>query len=472
DEHRPDRDHGAVAEAGEGFFRCHEPRDRERAEHEEGDQVHADQAADEKNQRGAQDGQNQCDLEGHRKGGEIRVSRFGTCGQLTGTAHCNRCRGLLAAIARSAHGCRRQRTAPGLPPRRPLYTNTGRRKTERRAMHETAREPASLNPAQHAAVTHGERCEGGFRAGPLLVIAGAGTGKTMTVAHRVAPLVLEGVAPERLLLLTFTRRAAEEMTRRAERIVRAAACKRGLAGTPTRLPWAGTFHSIANRLLRRFAANLGLDPGFSVADRGDAADLLDVLRHDLGLSGTRRRFPGKDTCLAIYSRCVNARLPLPAVLEESFPWCAEWEAELRQLFRCYGERKQRSNVLDYDDLLLYWRWLVDDGELAAAIGGMFDHVLVDEYQDTNRLQAEILAALKPDGAGVTVVGDDAQSIYSFRAAEVDNILQFAGGFTPPARIVTLERNYRSTQPILDAANALIAESTMQYRKRLVAARQG
>ncbi len=329
----------------------------------------------------------------------------------------------------------------------------------------------ALNPAQRTAAAHGERADGAFRAGPLLVVAGAGTGKTMTLAHRVAHLVLEGVPVERILLLTFTRRAAEEMTRRAERIVRRAARARGKAAPP-RLPWAGTFHSIANRLLRRYAANLGLDPAFSVLDRGDAADLIDVLRHELDLSATARRFPKKDTCLAICSRCINAGLPLAQVLAESHPWCAEWESELAGLFRRYAERKQQIHALDYDDLLLYWRWLVDDAELAREIGGAFDHVLVDEYQDTNRLQAGILAALKPDGAGVTVVGDDAQSIYSFRAAEVDNILGFPDAYSPPARVVTLEQNYRSTQPILDTANRLIAESERRYEKRLVASRSG
>lgn len=331
---------------------------------------------------------------------------------------------------------------------------------------------ASLNPAQRAAAVHGRPANGRFRAGPLLVVAGAGTGKTMTLAHRVAHLILEGIPPERILLLTFTRRAAGEMTRRCEHIVRRASRTAGAALPRDRLPWAGTFHSIANRLLRRFAVNLGLDPGFSVLDRGDAADLMDVVRHELDLSSTERRFPGKDTCLAICSRSINARLPLPAVLAETFPWCADWEPELRQLFRSYVERKQQSQALDYDDLLLYWSWLVDDPEIAAGIGSSFDHVLVDEYQDTNRLQAGILAALKPDGDGLTVVGDDAQSIYSFRAAEVENILGFPDRYSPPATVVTLEQNFRSTQPILDAANRLIAESERQYRKELVARRSG
>ncbi|UCC13339.1 MAG: ATP-dependent helicase, partial [Gammaproteobacteria bacterium] len=327
-----------------------------------------------------------------------------------------------------------------------------------------------LNPAQRDAVTHGRRTARGFVADPLLVIAGAGTGKTMTLAHRVAHLVLEGVDPERILLLTFTRRAAREMTQRARRIVTRTVAGETGNRADVRLPWSGTFHAISNRLLRRYAANLGLDPAFSVLDRGDAADLMDVVRHRLGLSAKARRFPKKDTCLAIYSRCVNARLELQVCLELAWPWCLDWHDELRHLFRGYVEAKQESAVLDYDDLLLYWCHLISDPELAASVAGLFDHLLVDEYQDTNILQAEILAGLKPDGSGVTVVGDDAQSIYSFRAAEVENILGFPDRFDPRARTVTLDQNYRSIQPVLDAANEIIAGGQRHYRKQLVSDR--
>ena len=326
---------------------------------------------------------------------------------------------------------------------------------------------AMLNPAQRNAATYGRREEDLFRSGPLLIIAGAGTGKTMTLAHRVAHLIVQGTSPERILLLTFTRRAAQEMGRRVDKIVRQAlaADSPGLAAAGV-LPWSGTFHSVANRLLRRYAANLGLDPGFSVLDRGDAADLLDVNRHELGLSRKSRRFPKKDTCLAIYSRCVNAQEALTEVLNQSYPWCADWEPELRELFRHYVERKQRTRSLDYDDLLLYWHHLVEDEEFATEIGAWFDHVLVDEYQDTNLIQAKILRSLKPHGDGVTVVGDDAQSIYSFRAAEVENILGFPDQFMPTAEVISLEENYRSSQQILDVANTLIADSDRQYRKHL------
>jgi len=332
-----------------------------------------------------------------------------------------------------------------------------------------------LNTAQREAVTYGEPVPdgGGVRAGPLLVIAGAGTGKTSTVAHRVAHLLLQGVAPERMLLLTFTRRAAIEMTRRAQRVMAEALAERHAgARVPEnlRLPWSGTFHATGNRLIRSYAQRLGLDPSFSVLDRGDAADLMDVVRHRLGYSKTEKRFPRKDTCLGIYSHRVNTQQPLRHTLETVYPWCLDWEDELTALCRAYVEAKLEQQVLDYDDLLLYWHVMMQDTALAAEIGRRFDHVLVDEYQDTNVLQAEILLRLKPDGNGLTVVGDDAQAIYSFRAATIENILEFPERFSPPAHVVTLEENYRSTQAVLDAANALMAEGGRQYRKFLRSAR--
>jgi DNA helicase-2/ATP-dependent DNA helicase PcrA len=330
---------------------------------------------------------------------------------------------------------------------------------------------ASLNVAQAEAVSHGTpRTSGGLDAGPLLVIAGAGTGKTSTLAHRVAHLLLAGVPAQRMLLLTFTRRAALEMTRRAQRVMTEALAAQGQGHRRVpedlRLPWSGTFHAIGNRLIREYAPRLGLDPAFSVLDRGDAADLMDVVRHRLGCSKTEKRFPRKDTCLAIYSHRVNTQRPLRHTLETVYPWCLEWEEPLTQLCRAYVEAKLEQQVLDYDDLLLYWHVMTADPALAAEIGARFDHVLVDEYQDTNVLQAEILRRLKPDGAGLTVVGDDAQAIYSFRAASVDNILDFPSQFAAAARVVTLEQNYRSTQAVLDAANALMAEAGRQYRKHL------
>ena len=319
-----------------------------------------------------------------------------------------------------------------------------------------------LNPAQRAAVEHG--VTGASSApGPLLVIAGAGTGKTKTLAHRVAHLLLHGASSDRLLLLTFTRRAAQEMSRRAQRI-------RAQAGTGA-IHWTGTFHSVANRLLRLYATPMGLPSSFTVLDRGDAEDLLNIVRDELGFSGASTRFPKKGTCLSIYSYTVNAQRPLAEALKAAFPWCTRWAEELRVLFQAYVAAKQARNVLDYDDLLLYWQQLMAEPALAASVRQRFDHVLVDEYQDTNALQAAILLALKPDGRGLTVVGDDAQSIFGFRAATVCNILDFPGSFDPPGTVIALEQNYRSTGPILDACNAVIALSSAGYAKSLFSHRR-
>ncbi|HLY95598.1 MAG TPA: ATP-dependent helicase, partial [Sideroxyarcus sp.] len=327
---------------------------------------------------------------------------------------------------------------------------------------------ARLNVAQRLAVEHGT---GGdeVAAEPLLVIAGAGSGKTNTLAHRVAHLIAHGTDPGTILLLTFSRRAADEMARRAERIVRQLATDRPrLAGA--KLSWTGTFHGVGARLLREYAGRIGLDPGFTIHDREDSRDLMNLVRHELGLSAKTKRFPLKNTCLAIYSAAVNTMLPLEEVLQRRFPWCTEWEGDLKQLFLAYVEAKQKQSVLDYDDLLLYWAQMVAEPVLATEIGARFSHVLVDEYQDTNALQASILLALKPDGRGLTVVGDDAQSIYAFRGATVRNILDFPAHFDPPAKIVTLEQNYRSSQPILAAANGVIGLATERYGKELWSSR--
>jgi DNA helicase-2/ATP-dependent DNA helicase PcrA len=322
---------------------------------------------------------------------------------------------------------------------------------------------AHLNPQQCRAVEYG--APDFAAAGPLLILAGAGSGKTNTLAHRVAHLVLNGIDPRRIMLLTFSRRAAAEMTRRVERIAAKVLRGAGAARADT-LAWSGTFHAIGARLIREYAPRIGLDRAFTIHDRQDSADLLNLIRHDLGFSQTPSRFPAKETCLAIYSRAVNAEAALGDLLAAVFPWCATWEAELRRLFGAYVEAKQRQHVLDYDDLLLYWAQMMAEPAIAADVAERFDHVLVDEYQDTNRLQASILLALKPSGTGLTVVGDDAQSIYSFRAATVRNILDFPGHFTPRAEIVTLDRNYRSTQPILAAANAVMEPAQERIAKIL------
>ncbi|MEX0851851.1 MAG: ATP-dependent helicase [Bauldia sp.] len=319
-----------------------------------------------------------------------------------------------------------------------------------------------LNPDQRRAVEHGVG-EGAI-AGPLLVIAGAGSGKTNTLAHRVAHLIVNGADPNRILLMTFARRAANEMAKRVERIVgHAVGAGRSLTAA---LAWSGTFHGIGARLLREHAQEIGLDPSFTIHDREDSADLMNLVRHELGLSHTEKRFPTKATCLAIYSRTVNEEAEIADVLARAYPWAAGWKSELKRLFKTYVEVKQDHNVLDYDDLLLYFAAMLAEPAIAVDVSGRFDHVLVDEYQDTNRLQASILMALKPTGRGLAVVGDDAQSIYSFRAATVRNILDFPSAFSPPAAIVTLARNYRSTRGILAASNAVIGLAEERYTKDL------
>ncbi len=334
---------------------------------------------------------------------------------------------------------------------------------------------AELNPAQCEAARYGVGLAG-RAAGPLLVIAGAGSGKTNTLAHRVAHLILEGADPRRILLLTFTRRAAQEMTRRCQRIVERALAEnaRSSAGSGRvaggQIHWSGTFHSVANRLLRSHARSISLDPSFTVLDRSDSADLLNLRRSELGFAKKSSRFPRKNTCLSIYSHAVNAQREVAETLARAFPFCESWEQELKELFRSYVEAKQELNLLDYDDLLLYWHHLMAEPQLAAAVGERFDHVLVDEYQDTNALQADILLAMKPSGEGLTVVGDDAQSVYAFRAASVRNILDFPDHFDPRARVVTLEQNYRSNQPILEACNGVIELARERFRKSLFSLR--
>lgn len=323
-----------------------------------------------------------------------------------------------------------------------------------------------LNDRQREAVEHGIGLPDEKIGGPLLIIAGAGSGKTNTLAHRVANLIVHGADPRRILLMTFSRRAACEMARRVQRI-----CRQILGDNATvmtdALAWAGTFHGIGARLLRMYAEQIGLSVDFTIHDREDSADLINLVRHELGFSAKQSRFPTKGTCLAIYSRVVNSQASIKDIVKSSYPWVLEWEEELKLLFAAYVEAKQAQNVLDYDDLLLYWAQMVCEPELAQDVGNRFDHILVDEYQDTNRLQASILMSLAPGGRGLTVVGDDAQSIYSFRAATIRNILDFPQEFSPkPADVITLDRNYRSTQPILAAANGVIELARERYTKNL------
>ncbi len=333
----------------------------------------------------------------------------------------------------------------------------------------------ALNASQRRAATFGTAVKDhGVAAGPLLILAGAGTGKSSLLAHRAAHLVLNGVDPARILMLTFTQRAAQEMIQRTQAIVSQIMADRGKLGdrsVQSRLLWSGTFHSVGNRILRLFAKQLGLDPSFTVLSRADAADFMGVIQHDLGLSSKEKRFPRKDTCLWIYSYRVNTRLSLKQTLAEQLPRLSECEPDLTRLYREYVARKQKYNVLDCDDLLLYWHVMMQTPALAQNLSKNFDHVLVDEYQDTSVLQSEIILALRPDGQGVAVVGDDAQAICSLQAGTVKNIQGFANRYAPKAETVILAQNYRSTQQILDCANALNSDGARQYRKALIGARQ-
>ena len=306
-----------------------------------------------------------------------------------------------------------------------------------------------LDPQQRVAVLHD--------GGPLLVLAGAGTGKTTTLAARVARLVAEGAPPESILLLTFTRRAAEQMLRRAEGLV----ARAGVPGAAARRVEGGTFHAVAVRHLRSAGPAIGLDPAFTVLDAADGADLLDLLRDELGVATGDRRFPRKGTIAAIQSRVVNARQPLTEVLARYHPWCTDAAEGLGELFRAAVARKRERALLDFDDLLVWWRALLEVPGVGDHLADRYEHVLVDEYQDTNPLQVDVLRALRRRRPDVTVVGDDAQAIYGFRAGSVRGILGFEQHF-PGATVVRLERSYRSAQPVLDLANAIRAEATEGY----------
>jgi DNA helicase-2/ATP-dependent DNA helicase PcrA len=323
-----------------------------------------------------------------------------------------------------------------------------------------------LNPEQQIAVSYSQDKNSAKTSPPLLIIAGAGTGKTNTLAHKTAHLILNGVSPKRILLMTFARRAAGELASRANRIVEQQMAAQKKTFQVVKISWMGTFHSVAARLLRSHAGSLGLDQDFVVMDRNDSADMIDMLRHELGFSRTERRFPHKKTCLDIYSRCVNSQQALAAVLERYFPYCSDWETELTQLFAAYARDKIEQVCMDYDDLLLYCYHMAQVPEIAAQVRAQFDHILVDEYQDTNVLQAGMLTGFFPTGEGLTVVGDDAQSIYAFRSATVDNILGFPELFSPRAKVIALKQNYRSHQAILDLSNALLGEGTEGYKVEL------
>jgi DNA helicase-2/ATP-dependent DNA helicase PcrA len=329
-------------------------------------------------------------------------------------------------------------------PARPRVESTG-----------TLRDFASeLNPQQAAAATHGD--------GPLLIIAGAGTGKTRTLIYRVAHLIERGVKPERILLLTFTRRASQEMLSRAERLV----------GSNTKRVAGGTFHATAHKLLRRYGQAAGLAKDFTIMDQGDSADLMQLSRAHLGYATKSKRFPKKETLQYVYSRHINTGISIDDVVRDDYPQFVDYLEDLGKIYADYTRRKQERNLVDYDDLLLFWALLLEASpELGKKISGLYDHILVDEYQDTNILQARILRGMCKAHSNITVVGDDAQSIYSFRGAHFRNILDFPKQF-PGATIVALEQNYRSTQPILSVTNTLISRAAERFTKNLWTERTG
>ena len=305
-----------------------------------------------------------------------------------------------------------------------------------------------LNPAQHEAATAME--------GPLLIIAGAGTGKTRTLVYRVAHLIDQGVDPRSILLLTFTRRAAEEMLRRASLLIDSRCSQ--VAG--------GTFHSFANLVLRKSGRHIGLSPSFTIMDRPDSEDVIQLIRTEMGLNLKEKRFPRKQTVAEIFSMTLNKHTPLSDLLELEYPHLVDVNFELAELFRRYIDYKRTKSLVDYDDLLTGLRdLLADHAEVRQRLSDTYRFIMVDEYQDTNHLQAEIVRLLAATHDNVAVVGDDAQSIYSFRGANFRNIMDFPKHF-PGARIIKLEENYRSTQPILNLTNEIIQRAKEGYEKRL------
>ncbi|MDR1384767.1 MAG: ATP-dependent helicase [Planctomycetaceae bacterium] len=314
----------------------------------------------------------------------------------------------------------------------------------------------TLNNEQKKAVSHS--------GGPLLIIAGAGTGKTKTLVHRVAWLIGQGIEPSRILLLTFTRRAAFEMLYRVDDVLQQQA-RQKTSFVDHRSIWGGTFHAVATRLLRMYGNAIKLPRDFTILDRGDSEGLIGTIRAEMKLDKAALKFPKKGTCMTIYSLHANSRVPVKTLVDQRFPWLKSHTAKLVQLFDTYEKRKLNAATLDYDDLLIYWLKLLENKEVVKKITDRFDHVLVDEYQDTNVVQSDILRLLCPKGKGLTVVGDDAQSIYSFRAATIRNILDFPKQFSGTT-VVTLEQNYRSTPTILKTTNQVIDIAKERYTKNL------
>jgi DNA helicase-2/ATP-dependent DNA helicase PcrA len=308
-----------------------------------------------------------------------------------------------------------------------------------------------LNPQQLEAATTID--------GPILVVAGAGSGKTRTLVYRVARLVESGVPANAILLLTFTRKAAEEMLRRAG----------GLVGGSCAQVAGGTFHSFAHLTLRRYGNAVGLGSGFTILDRGDSEDVVSLLRAELGLDRKEKRFPRKQALAELYSMAVNRQTSIVDLVLDAYPHLAEHVDDIVALHGRYVDFKARRQLVDYDDLLVKLRDVLVHSEVAARLGRQYRYIMVDEYQDTNALQADIVRRLASTHENVMVVGDDAQSIYAFRGADVKNIMEFPRLF-PTTRVITLEQNYRSTQPILDLANAIINRAPEKYTKNLFTTR--
>ncbi len=305
-----------------------------------------------------------------------------------------------------------------------------------------------LNPAQYEAVITTE--------GPVLVIAGAGTGKTQTLVYRVARLVESGVNPQSILLLTFTRKAAQEMLRRAAALIDSR-CEK-VSG--------GTFHSFANMILRKFAEKIGYPNNFTILDQSDAEDVINLIRTNLGFDKQRKRFPKKQTLYDIISLAINKQTTIEHILSTQYPQFIEFLDDIKLLKDEYEKFKKKNALLDYDDLLLKLKELLEkDEDFRRYIHKNYKYIMVDEYQDTNKLQAEIVKLLGGTSRNIMVVGDDSQSIYSFRGANFKNIINFPQDF-PDAKIITIEENYRSTQAILNFTNQIIASMIEKYPKRL------
>ncbi len=311
-----------------------------------------------------------------------------------------------------------------------------------------------LNPAQLTAVQSTE--------GPFLVIAGAGSGKTRVLVHRVAYLVEKGIQPQEILLLTFTRKAAEEMLRRASLLLDERCSK--VAG--------GTFHSFANIILRKYASVLGLSNNFTILDESDSQDTVNLIRTQLGFHKSEKRFPRKKAITELISKSVNKSEDLGIVLYDEYPQFIEWEEEIKKIRDEYNKYKRHKSLLDYDDLLVYLKeLLVKHPDVRSRLCARYKYIMVDEYQDTNKLQAYIVCLLASEHNNIMVVGDDAQSIYSFRGANFKNIIEFPKIFKQ-AKIITLEENYRSTQPILNLSNRVIAQAKEKFEKELFTRKKG